>query len=54
MGRYRFPAFSTASRPRYVVLWDLHWHVLDCQRLDQGRSASADVESATQSLNPFR
>lgn len=33
MGRYTFPAFNTASTPRYVVLWDLHWQVIECQRL---------------------
>ncbi len=34
MGRYTFPAFNKASTPRYVVLRDLHWHVLECQRLE--------------------
>jgi hypothetical protein len=34
MGRYIFPAFNTATTPRWVVLWDLHWHVIDCQRLE--------------------
>jgi predicted dehydrogenase len=42
MGRYTFPAFNQAPTPRYVVLWDLHWHVLDCQRL----AASADLSGA--------
>jgi hypothetical protein len=27
MGRYRFPAFNTATTPRYAVVWDLHWQV---------------------------
>jgi hypothetical protein len=34
MGRYTFLAFNRAPTPRYVVLWDLHWHVLECQRLE--------------------
>lgn len=40
MGRYTFPAFTTATTPRYVVLWDLHWHVLDCQRLEPAADLS--------------
>jgi hypothetical protein len=42
MGRYTFPGFIKASTPRYVVLWDMHWHVIDCQRLQ----AAADLSSA--------
>lgn len=34
MGRYTFPAFNRAPTPRYVVVWDLQWHVLECQRLE--------------------
>ncbi len=41
-GRYTFPAFNKASTPRYVVLWDLHLHVLECQRLE----AAADLVGA--------
>jgi hypothetical protein len=42
MGRYTFPAFNTAPTPRYVVLGDLHWHVLECERLEP----AADLSSA--------
>ena len=42
MARYTFPAFTTSTTPRYVVLWDMHWHVLDCQRLE----AAADLSGA--------
>lgn len=34
MARYAFPAFNTTARRRYVVLWDLHWHILDCLCLE--------------------
>ncbi len=34
MAHYAFPAFNTSTRPRYVVLWDLHWQLLDVQRLE--------------------
>lgn len=33
-GRYTFPAFATSPELRYMVLWDMHWHVLDCHRLE--------------------
>jgi hypothetical protein len=42
MGRYRFTAFVNDAQPRYVVLWDLHWHVIECQRL----KAAADLSRA--------
>src|SRR5258708_5359191 len=34
MARYTFPAYNNASTPRYVVVWDIHWHVMACQRLE--------------------
>ena len=40
MGRYTYPAFNKAPTPRYVVLWDMHWHVLDCQRLEPATDLS--------------
>ena len=46
MSRYRFPAFNTASTPRYVVLWDLHWQVLDCRRLEPAADLSSAMASA--------
>jgi hypothetical protein len=50
MGRYTFPAFNTTTRPRYVVLWDLHWHVLDCQRLEPGTDLSVAMAAAIERL----
>jgi hypothetical protein len=46
MARYTFPAFNKASTPRYVVLWDMHWHVFDCQRLEPGSDLSGAMEAA--------
>jgi hypothetical protein len=40
MGRYTFPVFNTAAAPRYVVLWDLHWHLVECQRLEPATDLS--------------
>jgi hypothetical protein len=46
MSRYRFPAYNKAPTPRYVVLWDLHWHVLDCQRLERAADLSSAMAAA--------
>jgi hypothetical protein len=51
MSRYTFPAFNKASTPRYVVLWDdLHWHVLDCRRLEPATDLSGAMASAIERL----
>jgi hypothetical protein len=42
MARYTFPAFNKAPTPRYIVLWDPHWHVLECQR----QEPAADLSGA--------
>lgn len=46
MGRYRFPAFNTAYAPRYLVVWDLHWQVLDCRRVEPPVDMSVAMSSA--------
>ena len=50
MGRYTFPAFNKAATPRYVVVWDLHWHVLDCQRLAPAADLSGAMATAIERL----
>lgn len=50
MGRYTFPAFDKAPTPRYVVLWDLHWHVLDCQRLEPAADLSGAMAATIERL----
>jgi hypothetical protein len=50
MGRYLYTAFDTATTPRYVVVWDLHWHVIDCQRLEPGSDLSAAMDAAIERL----
>jgi hypothetical protein len=50
MGRYTFPAFTTATTPRYVVMWDLHWHVIDCQRLAPAADLSGAMTAAVDRL----
>jgi hypothetical protein len=34
MGRAHHSVFAPARAPRYVVVWDLHWRVIDCRRLE--------------------
>ena len=50
MGRYTFPAYVKASTPRYVVVWDLQWQVLACQRLEPEADLSGAMVSAIQQL----
>ena len=50
MGRYQFPAYDVTNTLRFIVLWTLHWEVLDCQRLEPGsdlrKAMAAAVERA--------
>jgi hypothetical protein len=50
MGRYTFPAFNKAPTPRYVVLWDLHWQVLECQRLEPAVDLSGAMAATVDRL----
>jgi hypothetical protein len=42
MARYQHNVYASAKTPRYVVLFDLQWQILECQRLEP----SADLDSA--------
>jgi hypothetical protein len=48
--RYTFPAFKTSTAPRYVVVWDMHLHVLDCQRLEPAADLSGAMAAAIERL----
>jgi hypothetical protein len=50
VSRYVFPAFNKAPTPRYIVLWDLHWHVIDCQRLEPAADLSAAMAATIERL----
>jgi hypothetical protein len=41
---------QTSTRPRYVVTWDLHWHVLDCQRLEPAEDLGGAMAAAIERL----
>lgn len=51
MARYTFPAFSPSSQPRYVVLWDLHWHALEVERLAPAADLSGAMAAAIARLD---
>lgn len=51
MGRYTFPAFNKAPTPRYVIVWDLHWHVLEFQRLEPAADLSGAMAATIERLS---
>jgi hypothetical protein len=51
MGRYTFPAFDTATTPRYVVVWDLAWQVIDCQRVEPAADLSGAMAATIERLS---
>lgn len=50
MGRYTFAAFDHASTPRYLVLWDLQWQVIECQRLAPAADLSGAMRATVERL----
>jgi hypothetical protein len=40
--RYHHNVYANANTPRYVVLFDLQWQIIECQRLE----SSTDLRSA--------
>jgi hypothetical protein len=42
MARYHHNVYASAKTPRYLVLFDLQWQIVECQRLEP----SADLRSA--------
>jgi hypothetical protein len=41
MARYRHDVYTSANAPRYLVVFDLQWKIIACQRLEP----SADLRS---------
>jgi hypothetical protein len=50
MGRYRFPAYNKAPTPRYVVVWSMHWQVIECQRLEPAADLSGAMTATIERL----
>jgi hypothetical protein len=34
MGRYHHNVYASANTPRYCVIFDLQWQIIECQRLE--------------------
>jgi len=46
MARYRFIAFSKSTTPRYLVVWDLAWTLIHCQRLSPASDLGVAMAAA--------
>ncbi len=51
MGRYPFPAFNKAPTPRHLVVWDLQWALIDCQRLEPAADLSGAMAATIERLS---
>jgi hypothetical protein len=50
MGRYTFPCFVKAPTPRWVVVWDLQWQVIESQRLEPAADLSGAMAATIERL----
>ena len=46
MARYRFIAYGKATTPRYLVVWDLAWELIDCRSLPPASDLGAAMTAA--------
>jgi hypothetical protein len=50
MRRTRYDVFTKATTPRYVVLWDLHRQVIDCQQLVPAATSATQLRRQLHAL----
>lgn len=50
MGRYHHIVYAKANTPRYVVLFDLQWKTIECQRLEPSTDLDGAMTTAIQRL----
>ena len=50
MARYRHNVYAKAKTPRYVVLYDLQWQVVEYRRLEPASDLGRAMSTATQGL----
>jgi hypothetical protein len=50
MARYNHNVYASVKSPRYVVLFDLQWQILECQRLEPSTDLGNAMITATQRL----
>lgn len=52
MARYRHNVYAGAETPRYLVVFDLQWKIIECQRLescaDLAKSMAATLQRLTE------
>jgi hypothetical protein len=50
MARYQHNVYARANTPRYVVLFDLQWKIIECQCLEPGADLGSIMTAALQRL----
>jgi hypothetical protein len=51
MQRTRHNVFAKATTPRYVVVWSIHWQVIECQRLEPATDLCAAMAATIERLH---
>jgi len=50
MVRYRHDVYAKSETPRYCVIFDLQWHIIECQRLEPSTDVRNAMTSAIERL----
>jgi hypothetical protein len=48
--RYHHNVYAGAKTPRYLVLFDLQWKIIECQRLERSADLAKSMSAALQRL----
>jgi hypothetical protein len=48
--RYHHHVYAGAKTPRYLVLFDLQWKIIECQRLERSADLAKSMSAALQQL----
>jgi len=50
MARYHHNVYAPASTPRYSVLFELQWQIIECQRLEPSADLAESMDAALRRL----
>jgi hypothetical protein len=50
MARYHHNVYASANTPRYLVLFDLQWKIIECQRLERSTNLAKSMTENLQRL----
>lgn len=50
MVRYHHNVYASSTSPRYLVVFDLHWKIIECQRLERSADLAKSLTAALQRL----